>query len=182
MRAVEKRRPEPGAGERSLDLRQQVIDRVPVDVLGADLAHQPLQRVAQVPLAQVQLGVREASTNRVREPVVVVAHDPWRSATERSQERLPIRLRLARERLQAPQPWASGVIPHRGEHAERDPEATAVRVAHPERQVVEQQRSARRPLARTMRVEHDGSEHLHPIHHQRPVPREAQLASARVGT
>ena len=56
----------------------------------------------------------------------------------------------------------------------------AVRVAHPERQVVEQQRPARWPRAQAMRLEHDRREHLHPIHHQRPMAREAQLTGLRV--
>ena len=46
MRALDKRRPERRAGERSLDLRQQLVDRVPMRLLGVELAHQSLQRVA----------------------------------------------------------------------------------------------------------------------------------------
>jgi len=41
--ALEERRPERGAGERCLDIGQQLVDRVLVlAVLGSDLAHQPL--------------------------------------------------------------------------------------------------------------------------------------------
>ena len=59
---------------------QQLVDRVAVcRVLGADLAHQSLQRVAQVPLAQVQIGLREAGTDRVREAAIVVGGAPSRA-------------------------------------------------------------------------------------------------------
>jgi hypothetical protein len=126
-RALCERRPERGAGERRLDLRQQLVDRVPVlRLLAAQLAHQPLQCVAQVPLADVQLGVGEPGADRIREPIVVVAHDPRRGAIERAEERRHVALGLGRERLQTPQFRASGFIAHRGEHPERDPEATAV--------------------------------------------------------
>ncbi len=56
------------------------------------LPHQSLKRVAQVPLAQVQLGVGEAGANSVREPVVVVAHDARWGAGQRAQKRLPVGL------------------------------------------------------------------------------------------
>jgi hypothetical protein len=45
-------------------------------LLGAEPAHQPLQRVAQMPLAQVQLGIREAGADRVGETVVVAGDAP----------------------------------------------------------------------------------------------------------
>ena len=63
--ALCERRPERGPSERRLDVSEQSVDRVPMlGLLGAELAHQPLQRVAQVPLAHVQLGVGEAGTQR----------------------------------------------------------------------------------------------------------------------
>ena len=39
-----------------------------------------------------------------------------------------------------------------------------------------------RPLAWAMRLEHDGSHHLCPVHHQRRMTRGLQLCGARVGT
>jgi hypothetical protein len=134
--ALDERRPERRAGERRLDLPQQLVDRLLVGRVGADLGHQPLERVAQVPLAEVKLGPREAGTHRVGQAAVVVAHDPRRGAAEGAEERLPVGLRLARERLQAPQSRASRLVAHGAEHAKRDPVAAAVGVAHAERQIV----------------------------------------------
>jgi hypothetical protein len=59
--------------------------------------------------------------------------------------------------------------------------AAALGVAHPERQIVEHQRAAGRPFARAMRLEADRGEHLDPVHHQRPMPRQARLPGLRVG-
>ena len=115
------RRPEREAGEGRLDVGQQLVDRVPMlGLLGPELAHQPLKRVTQMPLAHVQLGVGEASTHGVREAVVVVAHDPRWRPVQRAEERLPVSLGLGRERLQAPQLRAPRLVPHRGEDPERD--------------------------------------------------------------
>src|SRR5512143_632027 len=75
--ALHEWRPERWAGECRLDIRQQLVDRLPVlGLFPADVGHQPLERVTQMPLAQIQLGLREASANGVREAVVAVAHDP----------------------------------------------------------------------------------------------------------
>jgi hypothetical protein len=92
-------------------------------LLCSELCHQSLKRVAQMPLAQVQLGVGEASTNGVRKAVVVVAHNPRRRAGKRAEERLPVGLRLACEHLQAPQLRPPALIAHRRE----DPNAIRVR-------------------------------------------------------
>jgi len=96
-------------------------------LLSSELCHQSLKRVAQMPLAQVQLGVREASTNGVRKAVVVVAHSPRRRAGKRAEERLPVGLRLACEHLQAPQLRPPALLAHRREDPKRDPRASGVR-------------------------------------------------------
>ena len=150
--------------------------------LSADLAHQPLQRVPQMPLAQVQLSAWEARADGVRQAGVVVADDPRRRPVQGAQERLPVGLRLARERLQPPQLRASGLVTHRAEDAKRDPVATADRITHPERQVVQQQRPRRGPLAGAVGLKDDRREDLHPGHHQRSVARGARLAAARMGS
>src|SRR5680860_470716 len=56
VRAFHERRPTPGPGEGRLHLRCQLVDHVPVLGLGGELSHQPLQRMPQMPLTQVQLG------------------------------------------------------------------------------------------------------------------------------
>jgi hypothetical protein len=57
---------------------------------------------------------------------------------------------------------------------------SGLRIAHPEREVVQQQRPARRPRARPVGLEHHRREHLDPVHHQRPMPGEPQSAGPRV--
>jgi hypothetical protein len=92
VRALHERRPQRGAGERRLSISKELIDHVPVLTLGANLAHQPLQSMAQVPLAQVQLGVGETAANRVHQGAVVVAHHPGRRPGKGCEERLPVDL------------------------------------------------------------------------------------------
>jgi hypothetical protein len=59
MRALDERTPERGAGEGGLDLLKQFVDRpLVLGLLGANLLHQPLKRVAQMPLAQIRLSLR----------------------------------------------------------------------------------------------------------------------------
>jgi len=53
-----------------------------MSALGLEFRHQSLQRVAQVPLAQVQLSAGEAGTNRAHNSPVVVAYDPRRRAAQ----------------------------------------------------------------------------------------------------
>ena len=103
------------------------------------------------------------------------------AAAQGAEERIAVRLRLARERLQAPQLGAPGLVPHCAKDPERDPMAATVWVADPERQVIHQQRAARRPLPWAVGLEHDWGEHLGPVHHQLSVPREPQLAATGVG-
>ncbi len=50
-----------------------------------------------------------------------------------------------------------------------------LRVTHPERHVVQQQRAALRPRPGPVGLEHDRGEHLDPVHHQRPVACQARL-------
>ncbi len=98
-----------------------------------------------------------------------------------AQKRFPVGLRLARERLQPPQPRAPALTTHRSEDAQRDPMTASLRIAHPERQVIQQQRAVRRPRTRAIGLENDRDEHLQPVHHQRPVPLEPLIARARQG-
>src|SRR5680860_514176 len=97
VRPFHERRPTPGPGEGRLHLRCQLVDHVPVLGLGGELSHQRLQRMPQMPLTQVQLGLREASAHRVGETVIVVTHDPGRGAIEGGEERCPVGLRRGRQ-------------------------------------------------------------------------------------
>jgi hypothetical protein len=100
--ALEEWHPERGTGERCLDVGQQLVDRDLMVGVGAERAHEPLQRMAKVPFAEVHLSVGEPSMNGVRKARVVVAHDPRRGAIQGTEECLPIGLGLAREGLQPP--------------------------------------------------------------------------------
>ena len=86
-----------GHTSRRLDVGRQLIDRDVMVGVGAEIRHEPLQRMAKLPWAELHLSVAEASTNRVRKARVVVAHDPRRGAAQGAKERLPVSLGLARE-------------------------------------------------------------------------------------
>jgi hypothetical protein len=144
-------------------------------LFGPDLRHQPLQRVTQMPLAEVELGVGEDGTYCPIEPGVVVAHDPRRSLLQRAQERFPVSLRCVGKGLRAPE-LGTALLKARGaEDPERDPEAAGSRVPHRERQVVQQQRSGGWPGRRSVRLEDHRRKDLNPVGHQLAVRSHARL-------
>jgi len=79
--------------------RPQPIDRDVVKERGEPL----LQRVAQMPLAQVDLGLGPALLDHLEHPRVRVAHDPRRFAWQRGEELPPRRRCGVRKRLKPPQ-------------------------------------------------------------------------------
>src|SRR5512132_3984800 len=133
-----------------------------------------------MPLAQVQLGVGEAGADRGGHAQVVVADHALRSAVQTAEERLPVGPRLRREGLHPPHPRPAALVAHRAVDAEGASLTTGGGVADAERQIIEQQRSARRPRAWPVGLEDDRREHLDPVRHQRPVPAEAHLAARRI--
>ena len=132
-----------------------------------------------MPLAEVELGLREGGSHRRVEATVVVADHPLRGAVQAPQERFPVGLGGLREDLNAPELGALILEPHRAEDLERDPEPAGGRVAHREGQVVKQQRARRRPCGRPVRLEDHWCEDLDPVHYQLAVAGQALLA--RVG-
>ncbi len=113
------------------------------------------------------------------EALVVVADHPRRGAAQPTEEALPIGLRLARERLQAPGLEPSRLKAGRAEDPEGDPEAPASRVAHWERDVVEQQRALLGPGRLPVRLEDDRRKDLDPVADELAVPGQARLAGLR---
>lgn len=126
-------------------------------VVLAELGHEPLQRTAQGPLAQVELGLREGGAHGPVEPVVVVADDPRRRALEGAQERLPAGPGCVGGGLDAPEPRATALEARRAEDPEGDPEAPGGGVTHREGKVVEQERPRLRPGRGPVGLEDDGA-------------------------
>jgi hypothetical protein len=56
---ADERLPERRAGKGGLDPRPQRVDRAAMLIALSDLRHQPLERVAQMPLSEVELGLGE---------------------------------------------------------------------------------------------------------------------------
>ena len=164
--------------------RQQFVDRVPVlRLLAADAC--PSAAPARGASATRRGRARRRGT-RARTALVSpwsLSHTTrWRGATERAQERLPVRLGLARERLQAPQLRATGLIrPSRRTPGTRFGSGRC----SGSRTLNGKSSSNSDPLAGHSRGQcasnTTGANTSDPIHHQRPVPREAQLSGARVG-
>ena len=71
--------------------------------------------VAQVPLAEVELGLGEGGTDGAVETVVVVADDALRSALQGAKERLPVGLGRVGEGLDAPELRPPGLKARRAE-------------------------------------------------------------------
>ena len=78
--------PAPKAAEIGLILEYVADDRLQEHAMGL------AKRMAQVPLAQVQLGVGEAASHRIHQAAVVVADHPRRRPRKSAQERLPVGL------------------------------------------------------------------------------------------
>src|SRR4051794_24778098 len=145
-------------------------------------ANQPqAQLLAQVPLAERDLGVREGLLDSDTYPVVGVADNAAGRAVERAQERIPVVARCRWERLEPPQQAASAlVVAQRAEDVEGDLAArprTSVgqEIANPERRRVKHERVGR-PLPAPVRLKDDRGEDLHEVGHELAVARVALLA------
>src|SRR5680860_1172953 len=77
--------------------------RAVLRLVAVDLVHQPFQRVAQMPLAQVKLGLREGGSHGGVEAAVVVADHARRGVLQSAQEQLPVGLGGLRVGLHAPE-------------------------------------------------------------------------------
>jgi len=162
-------RPEVPAGECGLGPWQQLLGG-----LAGDLRQQTLERVTQVPLAEIDLSLRPALLDDLQHSGVRVAHDPrWR--TGQSREELPPRSRgRVGERLQAPQLALPIDVGQGAQDVPREVAALGgVAAAQAKVEVIEYQRSVIRPRRRRVRREHDGREHLDPVGGELSVPRVA---------
>ena len=135
--ALDEQRPQQEAGGCRLDTCNELIDRGPAAVLGSDLAHEPLQRMAQGPLAQVQPGagkrIRTAFTRAWSLSHTTRGGFPGRAPRNASQSACDVLVCAS----QSPQLRAPGREPHHGEDAEHDPGPAAVRIADTQRQAIQ---------------------------------------------
>ncbi len=160
----DERPPERNACKRRLDAWLQRGDgrRVAAPRLGGE---EPFEGVAQVPLAEVEVGHRPARPDGARHAGVVVADHALWPAAEPAQKRRPVRGAGVGECLQAPDARLAALVAHCGEDVEddaaaRDGLAVGVERLDAKRQVVEHQRALARPRVGAVRLEDDGSEDL----------------------
>lgn len=173
---TDERPPERRSGEGRLHARQQRIDRGPVLVALSKLRHQTLQRVAQVPFAEVELGLGEGRTDGTIETVVVVADHALRSALQGAQERLPpVGLGCVGEGLNAPELRAPALEARRAEDPKRSESARFE--GHAPRRADHRARASR-PSAtpRAFGPRRRWGEDLDPVGHQLPVASHPQLS------
>ena len=114
-----------------------------------------------------------------------VADDSLRLPWQRAEEGAPVRRVRARERLRAPEPGFAGLIAGGAEDVEGDAAggdslALGVQGTDPEGQMIEQQRSLRRPESRPVGLEDDRREELDLVGDELAVVRLAQLAGLEV--